>query len=188
MALERRPELGALEAEHEAALNAWRAARSSFLPRVNLFVAHEYSTTDSAFRDPDLFSGGVNIGWELFDGFRREARLDELEAGAQQVRARHRQLYTSVLTDVRRAWRRRERAADGVRVAAVVVEHARENLRRVTDLFREGRATGQEVLEAEGLLIGERAKAVRARFQVMRAQAALRFAAGLDFDEQLEEE
>lgn len=187
LALEHRAEFRALEAGHAAVESARVAERRGFLPQVNLFVQHEFSTTESVFRDPNFFSGGVNVAWELFDGFRRLSRLGELVAEAQEIRARYRGLYTAILTEVRRARRSVERAADAVQVAAVVVEHARENLRRVTDLFREGKATGQEVLEAESLLRSEQARAVAARFGALRARAELRFTCGLDYDEDLED-
>ena len=180
VALVARPELAALDAGHEALRELRSAELTEFLPKFQVFVAHEYSTTESAFRDPDLFSAGVSIGWELFGGGRTRALVDEYLARASELRAEHRLVVHSIHSDVRRALRSLHRARDGVGVAATVVKQAEENRDRVRSHFKNGRATGQELLEAENLLRTEQAKQNRARFEVFRAGARLRFACGLD--------
>jgi len=185
-AFETRPELRALDAAHEALENARTAEMAAYFPSVGLFVQHQYSTTESAFASQDIFSGGVNVAWDLFSGLRRSARIDELEAEARVVAAQHEGLRLEVVNEVRDAVRSLRLAYEAVDVAAKVVEHARENHKRVDALFDGGRATGQELLEAESLLRTEEARANRARYGVYRAIAALRFATGLDYDEELE--
>src|SRR5690606_9494863 len=101
------------------------------------------------------------------------------------IAARAEDLRAAIIREVRRAERDVMRAADGLEVARRGIERAEENLRQLTDRFNEGRATGQELLEAETLLRGERARAVQARFAFERALASLRSAVGLDFGEEL---
>jgi outer membrane protein len=185
IALERRSDLHALEASSRAAEEAMSAEKGQLLPRVDVFVQHDYSTTDSGFRDPDFFSGGVRVEWPLFTGFSTLHRVRELESRLEEIRARHESLELEIVLEVRRAHRDLGRAFDGIDVSRKGVESAEENARRVTDWFREGKATGQEVLEAETLLRTEKARGVQARFAVERALSRLRHASGLDYDDEL---
>ena len=180
LALQRREDLRALDAAHQALLEARRSEVATYLPDVGVFLQHEHSTTDSDFRDPDSFSGGVNASWELFDGFRRGARVRELDAEAFRVQGQSRELARRIQLEVRQAVRALVRAADRVGVAATVISQAEENLRRQNALFRQGRASGQELLEAESLLTSERARAVQARFDVALRLEELRFACGVE--------
>ncbi len=185
LAFYHRAELTALEFAHEAVDNARRAERSAWLPKVGLFVQHQHSTTSSIFSETDVLSGGLSAEWEIFSGLRRKARVDELEARVGEVRAQHRVAVHLVQSEVRDALRGLRLAIKGVDVAAKVVGHARENLDRVTANFEQGRATGQELLEAESLLRTEEARQNRASYGVLRFAARLRFACGLDYHEEL---
>ena len=182
IALARRAELRAIEARHLAFDKMRSSAFADYLPSLELFLEHEYSTTDSAFRDPDIFSGGVNVAWELLSAGRRRGVLDEYRALGEQARAEYREVVIEVRGDVRRALREVERARDGVEVARVVVRQASDNRDRVRDLFETGRATGQELLEAEALLLSEEARRNQARYRVHLARQLLRTACGLGVD------
>jgi len=186
LAFVQRAELTALNFAHEAVDSARRAERAAGLPTVGVYFRHQHSTTGSAFARTDVLSGGLNAQWEIFSGLRRQARVDELEARAREMRAQHRALVHRVQSELRDALRGLRLAIKGVDVAARVVVHARGNLDRVTANFEQGRATGQELLEAEGLLRTEDARENRARYEVLRSAAYLRFVCGLDHDEDLE--
>ncbi len=179
LALTHRPELRAFDSEHRAILDARRSELATFLPSVDLFAQHEYSSTESDFGDPSFFSGGVNATWEVFAGGRRRFRASELQANADAVRAEQRAFQRRVVADVRRIERALVRSQDRIEVAAVVVAQAEEHLGRVRDLFREGRANGQEVLEAESLLDTERSIRIRARFELLLTYARLLHACGV---------
>ncbi|MEM7235743.1 MAG: TolC family protein, partial [Planctomycetota bacterium] len=183
IAVERRPEVVAFRHSLEALGYQRRSLASDFLPTIGVFAQHEYSTTRSAFRNPNIFSGGVQASWELFSGFRTRYARAELSARVQELAAKEELFIADLRVEVRRSLRVLARAHDGVRVAVKGVEQSRENLRQVQVRMNSGKASGQELLEAESLARSEAARLVQARTSVRRAEARLRFVCGLDFDE-----
>lgn len=186
LALARRSEIRALDERHEALRRQRLALASEYLPEVFFFLQSDLNNGDSVLTENSLFSGGFGLTWSFFDGGRRYYGMAALEAEAVRVAARHREVSALIVRDVRRVRRNLLRSVEAIEVAETVVRHAAENLRRVQELFREGRATGQEVLEAESLLTSERARRSRARFGKGRVRERLRWTVGLDYNEDFE--
>lgn len=185
VALDRRSEIAALREAHEALARRASALGRSYLPAVFFFLQHDLTDSRSALTEESLLSGGFGLDWQFFDGGRRFHEARALEAEAQRLRSAFRATVARVEHEVRRAVRGLNRNVEALRVARVVVRQAEENLRRVEELFRNGKATGQEVLEAESLLTAERAREVRAVYDQHVSLAEVRYATGLDPGEAL---
>lgn len=183
--LERRQELVALSRAREALREQADALATTYLPELFLFVEHQYSDPATALSEESLLSGGLGVSWELFDGGIRYQESRALRARQRELESTWRDRQARVTEEIRQAHRAWQLSEEALAVATSVLEPAEENLERVTDLFQLGRATGQEVLEAEALLGAERAEQARALYRRHLSYHALRHALGLDLDEPL---
>jgi outer membrane protein TolC len=174
-----RPEIAA--ARRLTAIRAREAAaeRGAWLPRVSAFGAYGQDAPDLALSsDADNWSFGASVELDIFSGFRTTARIAEADARLALARAAERQAVLDVERDVRTAWLAREEAAERVRVAEAALVAADEALRLVTEQYGAGTVTVTRYLEAEVARTDARSRAVAARFDARRADAALARAIG----------
>lgn len=130
--------------------------------------------SNSEIVEPTLIGAGfVGFEWDLGTDTRREARIAEAHVAADQNRIRTerelRELEQAVRSTIRAA---AERLA-ALDTSALAVEQAEENLRIRQQQFDVGRATSDDVLDAEALLAGERATLASARYQAHTRRAEL---------------
>jgi outer membrane protein len=134
-------------------LNA-RAAKSAFLPTVNLDASYTFTRNTSAAGFA-LFSrsfgpaGGINVNLPLFRGgnIRREAKVASLQAMRDEL-AYERQ-NTEISRQYRAAWRNYEMAVAAYDLQRENIRYARENVEIQKARFRAGIATTLETREAE---------------------------------------
>jgi len=166
-------------ARHDADLSELALARRAWFP--SFFVGAEHDYVENAY----LVHGSLNlltagVSWNLFDGGGRSADVRRAEAraaltGRDRLEAARR--VEVVLDDAWRSWVRARRELETARAD---VASAEENLRIVSDQYREGLARSSDVLDAETLLARSRYDAVRRHYEIYRAQAELLAAAGRD--------
>jgi outer membrane protein TolC len=158
-----------------------RALVSSRLPRVAGGGAIDY-TSQTILRPQDVGSGFVGFRWDLGTDGRREAEI----AGTHTDIDRNRLVLEGQLREIESAVRLAH-AATAERLAAeaaatAAVGQAEENLRIRQQQFDAGRATSEDVLEAEALLASQRATLASARYQAHTRRAELQQLMGLPLD------
>jgi outer membrane protein TolC len=153
------------------------AARAERLPQVALQGGYTRLDNEVLNRD-DFWSVGVSVRWNLFDAGRTRhatAALAEQSAAAGDERA---DLLTAIELDVRRAWLAIGAARARVGVTEGAVAQADENLRVVTDRYRNGEDTNGDVLDAEALRAIARSNYDSARYDSVLAELRLARAIG----------
>jgi outer membrane protein TolC len=173
----RRSELEGLDAV-AAGLEARAAvARAERLPQISLQGGYTRLDNEVLNRD-DFWSVGVSVSWKLFDAGRSRAAtvsLAEQSAAAADERA---DLATAIELDVRRAWLALGAAHARVDVTEGAVAQADENVRVVSDRYRNGEGTNGEVLDAEALRELARNNYDSARYDAALAELRLARAIG----------
>jgi outer membrane protein len=159
-----RPELKSAEAQQRAAQLGSRAIQAERLPRLDL--AADYGLSGLNPRDAfPTYNLAVQVSAPLFDGFRREARLQQQELTAREARVRVEDVRAQVQAEVRSALLDVANGQDQQRIAAERLRLANEELSQAQERFANGLATNIEVINAQQNL-------VRAKDAVIDAQAA----------------
>ncbi len=147
VALSKRPELRTLDAQLNASDEAAKAIRRERLP------------TLSAFGDNGPISGeggsylrtytwGIQLSLGIFDGFRRDARLEEQAASRDELEFRRRDLVRQVAIDVRSATTDLAAAREQLDAARERVSLAEQELAQARERFRAGVSGNSEAITA----------------------------------------
>jgi outer membrane protein TolC len=165
-AFDRRLDLRALESQQEAAERATRAVRLERLPSVGL-VADQGLNGRTIDHMLATYTLGVQLSLPIFDGFRREARVDEQRAVEREIEVRRRDLREQIAIEVRGALLDLASAREQVDAARERLRLAEQELSQSRERFRAGVAGNADVITASLALTG-------ARTQLNDALAAFR--------------
>jgi outer membrane protein TolC len=159
------PSLRVAEADYDAAGADLTRARADWLPQLSLrasltqhqepmiaYPLHELSAEVLPIFDRTLIQGGVDLGWKLFDGGGRTARIRSSRARTEQAAASRVAATTQLIIDVTRGYL-------GVLSTAEVLAALDEHLvaldaerTRVRQLLEQGQAAEVERLRVQAAL------------------------------------
>jgi outer membrane protein TolC len=160
-----------LEEQQRLEATASALARSRF-PRLSGGGAVDYSSSD-LLQPQTIGSGFVGFTWDLGTDTRREAEIAEARIAAERNRLAlegELRALEAALRLAREAVAERLAALDAAEVA---VGQAEENLRIREQQFEAGRATSDDVLDAEAILAAQRATLASALYQAHARRAEL---------------
>lgn len=176
-ALERRPELAAVSAQREGLEQAARSERAQGLPQIVLHAG--YNHFDNVILDRENFASvGIGFQWRLFDSGLLQARTSALRSRAHAAEQRLADLRSQVRLDVEEAYYNRDEAAARIHAAAAGLGQAQENVRIAKELYANGLATNNQVLDAETLNVIAVTNRDDARFDALIAEYRLQRAIG----------
>ena len=179
-ALSQRPELRTLDAQLLASDQAAKAIRRERLPTLSAFgdngpIAGEGG---SYLR---TYTWGVQLSLGIFDGFRRDARLEEAAASREELEFRRRDVMRQVALDVRGATDDLTAAREQLDAARERVTLAEQELAQARERFRAGVTGNSEAITASLGLNAARTLVIdalsswhAARIALARAQGAAR--------------
>ena len=151
-ALERRPELDALDEQARAYGQLAKTERARVLPQVSLNGGYHYLEND--FLDDEEFAAaGIGVQWALFDGGQSRKRAAALERSRRAAQDQRADAASLIALQVRQSWLEIEETRERVRVTADAVDQAEENLRIARERYGAGLGTQTQLLEAETLRI-----------------------------------
>ncbi|HEX6640160.1 MAG TPA: TolC family protein [Thermoanaerobaculia bacterium] len=182
--LSRRAALRAAESQVAAAQEGVDIARSAWLPTVALSAnLSRQAFPDETFTFPgggdwnDDWTVGVMAQWPLFQGFRRNAQIDEAQAVVQEAELGLEQLRESFAIEYQQAQGELERARAQLGAAQRTAQQALRVYELTEMRFREGLATQLEVDNARLALQQARLNEVQAYHDawvaIARAERAL---------------
>jgi len=176
------PVLGSLVEEQQRLEDTATALVRSRLPRLEGGGAIDW-TSERILQPRTVGSGFVGFAWDLGTDGRREAQLAEARIEAERNRlAIERELreLEGAVRDTRAAAAERLTALDTARAA---VGQAEENLRIRRQQFDAGRATSEDVLDAQALLTQQRATLATALYEAHTRRAELQELMGLPLED-----
>jgi outer membrane protein TolC len=182
-ALSGRPELKAAEFRIRASEAGVKAARSGWYPQVSLAGNYYYLRPNPRIlpalnRFKGTWDVGVSVSFDLWNWGQTKNQTLQAKAQLAQARDARRILEDQAVLDVTQSRLALAQARDKVKVAALAVDQADENLRLVRDRFREGVALNSDVLDAEVFLLQARTTRTEAAIDLALAQARLEKALG----------
>jgi outer membrane protein TolC len=122
----------------------------------------------------DFYALGLQLDWQLFDGFDRDAQRHALAAQAAEARLRLRQLKDTIADEVQNARRQTMTKREGLKTAQRSVQLARETLELVRIQHDAGTATQLDLLTAQDQLIIAEVGLAQARFDLSLSDIQLR--------------
>ncbi len=179
-----RGELHQLEQQGRSLGHYQSAATGTFLP--TLVAAGEYGYQGEEYKfdnDHDYYTLSLVMKWNLFDGFRKNAKREQVVLQRRQLQDTQHDVELAIEQDVTRAWlnnrssRMKHAAAEEARLAAA------ENYRLVKALYDEGMASQVELLDAQTTRTRASTREIAARYGAWIAQADLWRSIGHVFEE-----
>ena len=178
-AIARRPEIQAAQRmvsmrEHEV-----KVEKAAYLPRLDVVGSYGQDNTNLELsRHQDNWAVGVTAELDLFSGFRTAERVRAAERRLAEAREAERKARLEIERDVKTALLGLQDARERAQVTAAAVASGEEALRLVQEQYRAGAVTITRYLEAEVARTDARSRAIAARYDARRAEAAVRKALG----------
>ena len=176
-ALQVNPAVQGARLRAESARAGVAAARSSFLPRVDLQAGAEFN--GSALGDQrSSWILGAQVHLNLFRGFADQARLATAAHGRERADAEAEGIGREIETAVRAAAARLDAARASDAAGRAGLAQAREAQRIIRDRYESGLATMSDVLRAAEMAATAESRAIAAEIEVVARYLALERAAG----------
>lgn len=175
--LDRRADYLAMKQQEAIAVEEIRKTRAAHLPSVNLFGNYEINSenwSDSA----DNYTVGAMVRLNLYSGNRDVARTREAQADLKNIQALLRDMEDGIRVQTREAFLQAKSAWERIGVAGATVSEAEENLRIVSDRYRNGLLTIVVLLDAEVALEQARRNHFQALYDYKTALARLALVTG----------
>ena len=182
-ALTGRPELKSAEFRIKASEAGLKAARAGWYPQVSLAGNAYYIRPNPRLMPAqDRFYGtwdvGIAISFDLWNWGQTKSQAEQAKAQLAQARDARKLLEDQAVLDVTQSRLALAQARDKIKVAGEAVGQADENLRMVTERFRQGVALNADVLDAEVFLLQAKMSRTQAAIDLVLAQARLEKALG----------
>ena len=175
------PILLALVEEQQRLDDSASALSRSRLPQFQGGGAIDYSSSD-ILQPQEVESAFVGFTWNFDLGGRKQSQIAQARIAAEQNRIRIERSLREVETAVRTTRLAAEERIAALPSAEIAVRQAEENRRIRGQQFDVGRATSEDVLDAETLLAQQRALLASALYQAHTRRAELQQVLGLPLD------
>ncbi|HKV49970.1 MAG TPA: TolC family protein [Gemmatimonadaceae bacterium] len=176
-ALRDRPDLRAADQRLEAARQTSGAIRAERLPSLTAFADEGWLGTNSGNK-LNTYQWGVQVSVPVFDGLRREGRIEEQEARVSEIDVRRRDLRQEAAIEVRGAMLDLGSAREAVDAAREQLRLTEQEVAQARDRFRAGVSGNADVITASLTLNTSRTQLVDALASYQSARVALARAVG----------
>lgn len=177
LAMQRRPDLRAADAQLVAAQQGVSAIKAERLPTLSAFGDEGWIGIDMNHM-LNTYDWGLQISIPIFDGFHREGRVEEQRAAANEIDVQRRDLREQAATEVRSALLDLASARQEMSAARERLQLAEQELAQATDRFRTGVAGNADVITATLALNDSRNLMIDALTNYQTARVALAHAEG----------
>lgn len=184
-ALQKRLEIRALDETQYSLKETIALARASYFPRVDAFADVTYANPNQRiFPQKDEFRGtwdaGVRLSWTINDTFTAVGSVAEAKARAEGVAEQKAALMEGLRLEVTAAYADLQKAKASIEAAARGLEAAEESMRVRQLLFRAGKATSTDLIDAERETTTAQFRKIDAHVGLLVAQTKLTHATGRD--------
>jgi outer membrane protein TolC len=176
-ALEKRPELGALDKGIEAAQEQVKIREAGKKPTIGALAQYQHIEGGSDIVPKGFIATGV-MRWDFYTGGRTKAEIVEAESQVRQLQHQRHDLEEAVKLDVRAAFLQANEAAQRILMQFTTVQLAQQGQELADLRFSQGAGTQTETLDADLALSTARTGLVQALGDYFLAQADLAKASG----------
>ena len=180
-ALEKRTELGALRKAEALRKEDLISARAGYKPSFQIYGgydAHNSILTRDLTEELHGWIAGVQMSWDIFDGFRTKGRVMQARAEEEAAGIELDETGRRIELEVRTAYSNFREASEVLKSQEKVVEQAEESVRLAQSRSDAGTATQLDVLGAQTSLTESRTTQVQALHDYAVSRARLERATG----------
>jgi outer membrane protein TolC len=179
-ALAQHPELKAAEKRVAIAEQQLSAAKAAHLPKADAFVSYGSNSKDLTYNsNRDNLTAGVMVEMDVFSGFATQEKINKAEHQLTAAKESARQNRLQIENDLKAAQLKLQEALHRAEVSNSASQAAEEALRLVNQQRQAGVVTVSRYLETQVALEKALSRQVSARFDALRAEAALKQAIGI---------
>lgn len=179
LALEQRPELTEARLKVRQAEYDWRIKKSEYIPDVSLSFSYVSPVNYGSLVPTNIASVGLLFEWEPFDWGRKKHELAEKNRTVEQARLALSETTDQVAIDVASKFRKLQETRQLIVVSRLAQETARENLRVVSNRYRQEAALLKDVLQAQASLAEADSQYQQSLLNYWTARADLEKAIGM---------
>ncbi len=176
LALRQRSELARLDSTSRALMAKSSGIGADRAPQVAAAVSYGYLQNETLSTN-DITQGTVGMTWMPFDGISR-AKEQAVQEESIAVRKMRDELANGIQLQVQKSWNDEQSARHKINVAQEAVVQADENLKLVTEQYREGVITYTEVLDAQSLWTQSYTNLYNVYYNALMAHYTLEFVVG----------
>jgi outer membrane protein TolC len=178
-ALDTRPELAQLK-NAELALEGYRAVSASdYFPNVSLFATYGFQEDRLKFdTQQDYLAAGVQLHWNLFQGFNTNERVAENNAQIAETRFQHEAAIGGIRLELQNARQSLESSRERHTIALRQLRSAEENYRVTHEQYGVGMVPLITMIDAETTLAAARANLTTSAYDELTAEARYHKALG----------
>jgi len=156
-----------------------KIAQGAHLPRVNAYVSYGANSQNGSINsNQDNVSTGISLEMDLFSGFATQQRIQQAKMRLKEARLQAQKIQLQIHQEVNNTYLALMEALQRHKVSTTSVIAADEAFRLVTAQFQAGTATVTRYIEAEVARDQAEARTIAARFDTLRAYAALQRVTG----------
>ncbi len=183
-----RPLLKVLDEQVAAAERQVDVAWAQFFPTLNLQAGYQRQAPVGVtfFTDPNrnhAVWGGLNLSWQLFNGFGHHAQVQQARESLSQTRLQRERAEIDLTGDLRRAIEQLETQLQIAQIATDNLRLTEASLKLAEERFSAGAGSTLEVRDAQVKLVNAQLSRLQARVDVEVARAALKRVVGADVEE-----
>ncbi|WP_441287041.1 TolC family protein [Sorangium sp. KYC3313] len=184
-ALQKRLEIRALDETQYSLEKVEAVTRTGYFPRVDAFADLTYANPNQRViptqeRFDLTWAAGVRATWVVNDIFATAAASAEANARTTQIAEQKAALRDALRLEVVSAYSELSKATSSIESAERQLAAAAESMRVRSELFRAGRATSVDVVDAEGEVTRARLQQINARVGALVAKTRLDHVVGRD--------
>jgi outer membrane protein TolC len=177
-ALRNRPDLRAMDEQLRAARQTISAIRSERLPSLSAFGDDGVVGMSGSTRLLPTYTWGVQVSVPVFDGFRREGRIQEQEAATRELDVRRKDLEQQAATEVRSALIDLTSAREAIGASRERLRLAEQEVDQARQRFRAGVAGNADVVNAALSLNAARSQYIDVLTSLQLARVSLAHSEG----------
>jgi len=174
-----RPEIQMAAKQIKSQEQQVKIAQGAHLPRVNAYVSYGANSQNGSINsNQDNVSTGISLEMDLFSGFASQQRIQQEKMRLKEARLQAQKIQLQIHQEVNNTYLALMEALQRHKVSTSSVIAADEAFRLVTAQFQAGTATVTRYIEAEAARDQAEARSIAARFDTLRAYAALQRVTG----------
>lgn len=177
-ALESHPEITAARDEVQKATAAVRLSKADYIPDISAFARHSYQS-DVPFLARNFGTFGVQLTYDLFDGGRRRANLQESDIRLEEARENLERITEEVELGVQVAYNKVQRTREMVGVSEELLALRTESSRVSAQQLQQGAALASQSDAAVALEFDARTMLLQSQLDYVQANDELSEAMGL---------
>ena len=178
VALESHPEIREARAEIEKASAAVRLAKRQYLPSLDAFARYTYSN-DVPFLARNFGTFGLHLGYDIFDGGKRNAEIGERKAQLAQAEENLARMKDEVEVRIQTIYNKRERTRDMLKVSEELLALRTEVHRVAAQQLQQGAALASQVNAAAAQELYAKTALLQSQLDYLEAEDEMLEAEGI---------